>query len=68
MRESLPYDEIMFHKNVKFENIINTLDYSDVGYFVEVDSKFLDILKEKTKHSVFALRTELILKINLVII
>ena len=37
MSESLPYDEIKFDTNVKLEEILNILDDSDFGYFVEVD-------------------------------
>ena len=37
MSQSLPYDEIKFDKNVKLEDILNTPDDSDNGYFVEVD-------------------------------
>ena len=33
MSEPLPYDEIKFDKNVKLEDILNTLDDSDIGYF-----------------------------------
>ena len=34
--QPLPYDEIKFDKNVKLEDILNTPDDSDIGYFVEV--------------------------------
>ena len=36
MSESLTFDEIKFDLNVKVEDILNTPDDSDVGYFVEV--------------------------------
>ena len=49
MSKPLPYDEIKFDKNVRLEDILNTPDDSDVGYFIEVDIKYLDNLKEKTK-------------------
>ena len=39
MSESLPYDEIMFDQNVELEDILNTPDDSDLGYFIEVDLK-----------------------------
>ena len=39
MSESLPYDEIKFDTNVTSEKILNTLDDSDIGHFVEVDLK-----------------------------
>ena len=37
--QPLPYDEINFVENVKLEDILNTPDDSDIGYFVEVDMK-----------------------------
>ena len=51
MSEPLPYDEFKFDNNVNLENILNTPDDSDIGYFVEADSKFSDNIKEKTKKS-----------------
>ena len=53
MSEPLPYDEIKFD-NVKLENILNTPDDSDIGYFVEVDLKYSDNIKEKTENLPFA--------------
>ena len=50
MNQPLPYDEIKFDKNVKLEDIINTPDDSDIGYFVEIDLTYLDNIKEKTKN------------------
>ena len=52
--ETLPHDEIKFDINVELEVILNTPDDSDIGYFVEVDLKYPDNLKEKTKHFAFA--------------
>ena len=46
---TLPYDEIKFDNNVKLEDILNTPDDSDIGYFIEVDLKYSDNIKEKTK-------------------
>ena len=54
MSEPLPYDEIKFDKNVKLEDILNTPGDSDIGYFIEVDLKHSDKIKEKTKHFPFA--------------
>ena len=54
MSEYLPYDEIEFDRNVELENIFNTLDDGDVGYFIEVDLEYPDIIKEKTKNFPFA--------------
>ena len=54
MSQPLPYDEIKFDNNVKLEDILNTPDDGDIGYFVEVDLKYSDNIKEKTKHFPFA--------------
>ena len=37
MSQPLHYDEIKFNKNVKLEDISNTPNDSDIGYFIEVD-------------------------------
>ena len=50
MSEALPYDEIKFDNIVKLENIFNTPDDNDIGYFLEVDLKYPDKIIEKTKH------------------
>ena len=47
MSQSLPYDEIKFDTNVKLEDILNTPDDSDIGYFIEVDLNYPDNIKEK---------------------
>ena len=49
MSESLPHNEIKFPKNVNLEDILNIPDDSDIGFFVEVDLKYPDKVKEKTK-------------------
>ena len=54
MSQPLPYDEIKFDKNVKLEDIKNTPDDSDIGYFIEVDIKYPDNIKQKTKNFPFA--------------
>ena len=54
MSETLPYDEFKFDNSVKLEDILNTPDDSDFGHFIEVDLKYSDNLKEKTKHFPFA--------------
>ena len=54
MFQPLPFDEIKFDKNVKLEDIINTPDDSDIGYFVEADSIYPDNIKKKTKNFPFA--------------
>ena len=55
MIQPLPYDEIeMWRGDLdvylnKLDEILNTLDDSDIGYFVEVDLRYPDDIKEKTK-------------------
>ena len=55
MSQMLLYDKIeMWHghpdlyKN-RIEEILNTPDDNDIGYFIEVDLKYTDNIKEKTK-------------------
>ena len=50
LSESLTYDEIKFARLVKLEDILNTPDDSDIGYFVEVDLRYPDKIKEKTQN------------------
>ena len=54
MSQALPYDEIKFDKNVKLEEILNTPDYSDIGYFIEVDLNYPNNIKDETKNFPFA--------------
>ena len=54
MSQPLPYDENKFDQNVKLEDILNTPDDIDIGFFVDVDLKYSDNLKEKTKNFAFA--------------
>ena len=54
MSQPLHYDGIKFDKNVKLEDILNTSDDSDIGYFIEVYSKYPEIIKEKTKDFPFS--------------
>ena len=54
MSEPLPYDEIKFDKNVELEDVLNTPDDSDIGYFVEADLIYPDNIKEKTEKLPFA--------------
>ena len=61
MSEPLPYDEFKFDQNVKLEDILNTPDDSDIGYFVEADLIYPDNINEKTKIFPFVPRNE---KIN----
>ena len=54
MSQSLPNDGIKFDKDVKQEDLLNSPDDTDIGYFAEVDVKYLDTIKEKTKNFPFA--------------
>ena len=68
MSEPLPYDEIKFDKSVELEDILNTPGDSDIGYFMEVDLKCPDNIKDKTKNFPFAPGIKKLILINLVII
>ena len=50
MSEPLPYDEIKIDNNDKLEDILNTPDDSDHGYFIEVDIEYPDDIRQKTKY------------------
>ena len=54
MSQYLPYDEIKFDNTVKLEDILNTPDDSEKGYFIELDLIYPDNIKEKTKNFPFA--------------
>ena len=70
MIQLLPYDEIeMLHGHPdlymsKLEEIINTPDDSDFGFFVEIDLKYRDNRKEKTKNFPFCPEKKTFIKIN----
>ena len=49
MSQTLPYDEIKFEKDTCVEEIENTPYDNDIGYFKEVDFKYPDNKKKKTK-------------------
>ena len=57
LSENLPYDEIeIWHGHPDFfvhklEDNLNTKGDNDIGYFVEVDSKYPDNIKQTTKIS-----------------
>ena len=53
MSQSLPYDDIIFDRNVKLEDILDIDDDSDIGYFVEFDLKTPAQFEEKTKNFPF---------------
>ena len=50
------------------DKILNTPDDSDVGYFVEVDLKHPDNIKEKTKYFLFAPEKKILILMILMII
>ena len=59
MSQFLPYDEIeMWHGDPDkywnwLDEILNTPDDNEIGYFLEVDLKYRDNIKEKTKNFPF---------------
>ena len=53
MSQMLPYEEIKFEKDICLKERINTPDVSDIGCSVEVDMKYPDDIKEKTKTFLF---------------
>ena len=53
MSQFLPYDEIKLEKDICLEEILNTPDDSEIGYFLEVDLKYPDNIKQKTKYFPF---------------
>ena len=67
--QPLPYD--YGHPDlymIKLDEILNTSNDSDIGYFAEVDLKYPDNIKDKTKSSHLLLKTKLFIKINIIII
>ena len=53
MSQMLPYDKIKFEKDICLDEIINTPDDNENGYFLEVDLKNPDNIKKKTKNFPF---------------
>ena len=59
MSQMLPYDEIEMRHGAPdkywnwLDEVLNTPDGADIGYFVEVDLKYPDNIKEKTKNFPF---------------
>ena len=70
MSQPLPYYEIeMWHGDLDLymkwlEEILNTPDDSDIGYFAEVDLRYPDNIKEKTKNFPFCPENKIIHKDN----
>ena len=54
MSQPLPYDEIKFDQNLKLEDILNTQDDNEIGYFIEVNLSYPDNKKQKMKNFPFA--------------
>ena len=71
MSQMLPYDEIeLWHGHPDLymnwlEEILSTPDDNDIGYFIEVDLKFLIIKKKKQNIFRFVLKIKLSLKKNI---
>ena len=53
MSQSLPYDDIKFDSNTDIETILPISDDSAIVYFVEVDLKYPDAIKDETKNFPF---------------
>ena len=68
MSQSWLIDEIKFDEDVKIEDIIETPDGSDYGYFIQVDLELPDEIKQEQKASLFVLKIKVFIKTNLVII
>ena len=54
MSQPLLFDELKLDNIVKSEDILNTPDDSNIGYFIEVDLTYPNNIKEKTKNFPFA--------------
>ena len=62
MSQTLPFDEIRFDRSVKLAHILNTLDDSDIGFFVEFDLIYPDKIKEKTRNFPFCPESKICLQ------
>ena len=55
MCQYLPYDDIKFEtEDICLEEILNTADGNDIGYFPEVDLEYPHNIRQKTKYFPFA--------------
>ena len=61
MSQMLPYDEIKFEKDFCLEEILNTSNDNEIGYFLQFDLKYPDNIKEKTKKFPFCPENEKII-------
>ena len=74
MSQKLTFDEIeMWHGHPdhymnELEEILNTLDDSDTGYFIKVDLKYPAEIKRKQRKFLFVLKVNYVLKTILMII
>ena len=64
MPQMFSYDEIKFEKDICLEEILNTPDDNEIGYFFEVDLKYPDN-KKKQKISGFAQRIGKLFQMNI---
>ena len=53
MTQNLADAEILFEENASLERILTTPSYSEIGYLVEVDLKYPEKMKQKTKYLQF---------------
>ena len=73
MSQFLPYDEIeMWHGHPDLylnwlEEILNTPDDNEIGYFLEVDLKYPDDIKEKQNIFHFAQKIKKLILISIII-
>ena len=71
MSQPLPFDEIeMWHGHPdpymkELQEILNSRDDSDIGYFIQVDLRYTDDIKKERRNFHFVLKIKLILKINI---
>ena len=68
MSQMLPYDEVIFEKDICLEEFLNTPDHNDIGYFIENDLNYPDDIKGKAKIPRFVQRTRKITLIYTMII
>ena len=62
MSQTLLYDEIKFQKDICLQEVLNTPDENEIGYFLKVDLKYPDNIKEKTKNFPFCPKNKIIAK------